>query len=200
MLSTPDRLWADAAADQSPEANDGAQELQTVVVTGSLIPQATDDQSAPMTVITGEQMVERGFASVAEALQQMTNANGSVEGPQFTNGFTPGAQTLSMFGLSPSYVKFLINGRPMSDYPSLYNGTDTIVSITGIPQALVDHIDVLPGGASSLYGSDAIAGVVNVILKKKLDAPVIDARYGFYQAGGESIDAWPLPIALSSAP
>jgi iron complex outermembrane receptor protein len=169
---------------QSSEDTDSETPLETVIVTGSLIPQRPSQQPVPLTVITAEDMQARGFSTVAEALQQSAFANGSVEGPQTTNGFTPAAQTLSLFGLSPSYVKYLIDGRPMSDYPSLYDSTGVIVSITGIPQALVDHIDLLPGGESSLYGSDAIAGVVNIVLKKHLDAPILDARYGFYQAGG----------------
>jgi outer membrane receptor protein involved in Fe transport len=83
-------------------------------------------------------------------------------------------------------VKYLIDGRPMSSYPALYDGESTIVSLTGIPQVLVDHVDLLPGGQSSLYGSDAIAGVVNVVLKKTLDAPLLDLRYGLYSQGGGS--------------
>lgn len=166
------------------EESTGDKELESVVVTGTLIPQAKVETTVPVTTITAADMQARGFASVADALQQSTFATGSVQGPQFSNGFTPGAQTLSLFGLSPSYVKYLIDGRPMSDYPALYNGTDVITSITGIPIELVDHIDVLPGGQSSIYGSDAIAGVINVILKKKLDALVIDARLGGYRSGG----------------
>ena len=171
-------------AGASPADGDQSTELEPVVVTGSLIPQSQGELAQPLTVITSEDMQSRGFSTVAEALQQSSFATGSVGGPQSTNGFTPGAQTLSMFGLDPGFTKYLIDGRPMSDYPELYNATDVIVSITGVPQALVDHIDVLPGGASSLYGSDAIAGVVNIVLKKQLDAPVVDVRYGAYQDGG----------------
>jgi iron complex outermembrane recepter protein len=165
-------------------SNDNPDDLQTIIVTGSLIPQSKAATSVPLTVISAEQMQERGFVTVADALQQSSFATGSVQGAQVSGAFTQGAQTLSMFGLSPSYVKYLIDGRPMSDYPALYNGTDMFVSLSAIPTELVDHIDILPGGQSSLYGSDAIAGVVNIVLKKQLDAPFIDARYGFYQGGG----------------
>ena len=72
----------------------------------------------------------------------------------------------------------------MADYPALYNGTDTVTNIGGIPEDLVDHIDILPGGQSSLYGSDAIAGVVNVVMKKNIDEPIVKARLGGYQDGG----------------
>jgi iron complex outermembrane recepter protein len=164
--------------------NKKAEALQEVVVTGSLIPQLQQETAQPITVITPEEIQQKGFSSVADALQHSSFATGAVQGPQFVNGFTPGAQTLSLFGLSPSYTKYLIDGRPIADYPALYNGTDIITSISGIPTVLIDHIDVLPGGQSSIYGSDAIAGVININLKKKMDGPEADVRYGWTKDGG----------------
>ncbi len=158
--------------------------LDEVVVTGTLIPQSKVETATPVTSITADDLQVRGFSTIADALQQSAFSTGSVQGAQFSYGFTQGAKTLSMFGLSPSYVKYLIDGLPMSDYPALYNGTDTFTSIGGIPMALVDRIDILPGGQSSLYGSDAIAGVVNIVLKKKVDGLEADARYGFGATGG----------------
>ena len=163
-----------------------ADQLQEIVVTGSLIPQTVKETANPVTVITAEDLQTKGYATVADALQRSTLATGSVQGPQFVNGFTPGAQTLSLFGLSPSYTKFLIDGRPIADYPALYNGTDIVTDISTIPTVLVDRIDILPGGQSSIYGSDAIAGVVNIILKKKQDGPLADLRYGWTKDGGGS--------------
>jgi len=172
--------WRAVAADSPPPDS----ELEEIIITGSLIPQSRAQVAAPLTVITAQDMQERGFATVAEALQHSSLATGSVQGPQPDNGPTAAAKTLSLFGLSPSYVKYLIDGRPMTDYPALYGGTDVITNLAWIPQWLVDHIDILPGGQSSLYGSDAIAGVVNIVLKKKLDAPEAGARYRSYSEGG----------------
>ncbi len=177
------------AADQPPPAavaTEAQEPLEEVIIIGSLLPRARAETVVTTTTITAADLQARGFTTVASALQQSAFSTGSVQGPQFTGNFTPGAQTLSMFGLSPSYVKYLIDGRPMSDYPGLYNGTDTITDIGGIPEAFLDHIDILPGGQSSLYGSDAIAGVVNIVMIKKLDAPLLEARYGFYGDGGGS--------------
>ena len=159
-------------------------QLDEVVVTGSLIPQVRAETSQPVTVITAEDITAKGFSSVAAALQRSSFATGAVQNPQESNQFTPGAQTVSFFGLSPSYTKYLIDGRPIADYPALYNGTDIITSITGIPTVLVDSIDILPGGQSSIYGSDAIAGVVNLHLKKKMDGLEADVRYGWTKDGG----------------
>jgi iron complex outermembrane recepter protein len=161
-----------------------ADQLQEVVITGSLIPQTEKETANPVTVITAEDLQTKGFATVSEALQHSALATGSVQGPQYVGGFTQGLQTISLFGLSPSYTKFLINGRPIADYPALYNGTDIVTDISTIPTVLVDHIDILPGGQSSIYGSDAIAGVVNIVLRKKQDGLEVDARYGWTDEGG----------------
>jgi iron complex outermembrane receptor protein len=172
------------AATTSTTAADANEPLEEVVITGSLIPRASAVTAVPTTLISQDELINRGYVSVADALQQQVYSTGSVQGAQFSNGFTPGVQTLSLFGLSPSYVKYLIDGRPMADYPALYNGTDTVTNISGIPEDLIDRIDILPGGQSSLYGSDAIAGVVNVVMKKNIDQPVVHAELGGFKEGG----------------
>ena len=171
------------STDQAPDTAN-AKKLQAVTVTGSLIPQTQIETATPTVTITADQLKARGFATVAQALQQSSNAVGSVTGPEAVGTFTQGAQTLSLFGLSPGYVKYLIDGRPMGNFPALYNGSDVFNNLSSIPVEMVDHIDILPGGQSSLYGSDAIAGVINIVLKKKIDAPVLDVRYGWNSNGG----------------
>lgn len=168
----------------TPEASKKAKHLEAVTVTGSLIPQSQIETATPVFTITADQLKAQGFSTVAQALQQSSFATGSVQGNSTSASFTQGAQTMSMFGLDPGYVKYLIDGRPMGNFPALYNGSSAFTNLASIPAAMVDHIDILPGGQSSLYGSDAIAGVVNIVLKKKVDAPVIDVRYGWYGQGG----------------
>jgi outer membrane receptor protein involved in Fe transport len=180
--ATPDPQDTQSAQDAAQAEK--AKRLEAVTVTGSLIPQSQIETSAPVTTITAEDMKVRGFTSVAEALQQSSFATGSVQGASTSASFTQGAQTLSLFGLPVGFVKYLIDGRPMGNFPALYNGSDSFNNLSGIPMDMVDHIDILPGGQSSLYGSDAIAGVINIVLKKKIDAPTIDARYGWHQDGG----------------
>lgn len=169
----------DTAADQKK-----ARKLETITVTGSLIPQTQIENATPVTTITAEQIKARGFTTVAEALQQSSFATGSVQGTSTSGSFTQGAKTLSLFGLNPGYIKYLIDGRPMGNFPGLYNGSDVFNNLTGIPAEMVDHIDILPGGQSSIYGSDAIAGVINIVLKKHLDGPAVDVRYGWMSEGG----------------
>ncbi|HET6631122.1 MAG TPA: TonB-dependent receptor [Rhodanobacteraceae bacterium] len=158
--------------------------LKRVVVTGSLIPQSELETSTPVVIITAEDIQSRAFADVHDVLQQSSFATGRVQNNASSASFTQGAETLSLFGLPVGYVKYLINGIPMANYPALYNGSDAFNNISGIPASLVERIEILPGGQSSLYGSDAIAGVVNIILKKQMDGGEVGARYGFYDHGG----------------
>ena len=174
-------LAQDAGQDQgAPRAT----ELDKVVVTGSLIPQTQKETFTPVTIISAEDIKARGFNSVSDVLQQSSFATGGIQGSQTSASFTQGAETVSLFGLSASYVKYLIDGRPMANYPALYNGSDVFNNISGIPVELVERIEILPGGQSSLYGSDAIAGVVNIILKKNIDGAILSGRFGGYDEGG----------------
>lgn len=189
MAGTAFAQDAGAAANETqpqPAATDSkdAKTLDKVVVTGSLIPRSQLETATPVTTITAEDIQARGFVSVSDALQKSSMATGGVQGAKSSASFTQGAETLSLFGLSPSYVKYLIDGRPMADYPALYNGSDTFNNISGIPIDMVERIEILPGGQSSLYGSDAIAGVINIILKKRYDGTTLNVRGGGYSEGG----------------
>ena len=181
------------------QANERVSDLDKVVVTGSLIPQTQKETFVPITVISAEDIKVRGFNSVADVLQQSSFATGGIQGSQTSASFTQGAETVSLFGMKASYTKYLINGRPMADYPALYNGSDTFNNISGIPVDLVERIEILPGGQSSLYGSDAIAGVVNVILKKNVDATTVSVRAGTYTDGGGNSGRVTLATGFSAA-
>ncbi|KRG70304.1 TonB-dependent receptor [Stenotrophomonas terrae] len=172
------------AAAMAQDDAGSAKTLDKVTVTGSLIPQTQIETATPVTVISADDIRARGFSSVTEVLQKSSMATGAVQGAQTSASFTQGAETISLFGLPPGYVKYLIDGRPMSSYPALYNGSDTFNNISGIPVDLVERIEILPGGQSSLYGSDAIAGVINVILKKSMDGAAFSFRGGGYSEGG----------------
>ena len=173
-----------SAQDQTAATDQKTKDLDKVTVTGSLIPQTTVETFTPVTIISAEDIQARGFNTVAEVLQGSSFSTGGVQNNQSSASFTQGAETLSLFGLSASYVKYLIDGRPMANYPALYNGSDVFNNISGIPVELVERIEILPGGQSSLYGSDAIAGVVNIILKKNIDGAILSGRLGGYDEGG----------------
>ncbi len=163
-----------------------AQTLDKITVTGSLIPKTEVETVTPVITITAEDIHSRGFTSVADALRANSFSSGAVQGGETSGSFTQSAEAVSMFGLDPGYTKYLINGRPMSNYPALYNGSDVFNSISGIPIDAVERIEILPGGSSSLYGSDALAGVVNFILKTDYEGTTLRVRGGTYTEGGGS--------------
>ncbi|HJP99059.1 MAG TPA: TonB-dependent receptor [Rhodanobacteraceae bacterium] len=158
--------------------------LKAITVTGSLIPQSQIETANPVITITAEDMTKKGFSNVYEALRAQPLSTGAVQDSTFTAGFTPGAETISLLGLPPDFTLFLLNGRPMADFPLLYNGSANFTDLSNIPMSMVDHIDILPGNQSSIYGSSAIAGVVNVVLKKKMQGYDLDYRAGAYTDGG----------------
>lgn len=174
----------DQGQDTTQSAKEKAKELEKVVVTGSLIPQAQIETASPVITITAGEMQRQGFSNVYDALRAQPLATGAVQDSQFSAGFTPGAKTISLLGLSPGFTLFLINGKPMADYPLLYNGQSNFVDLSTVPMAMVDHIDILPGNQSSIYGSSAIAGVVNIVLKQHVEGVTLDYRAGGTSGGG----------------
>ncbi|MGA6182208.1 TonB-dependent receptor [Stenotrophomonas sp. NPDC077421] len=169
---------AAAAQDTAPT------QLDAVKVTGSRIPRASVEGPSPVTVITQEQIEAQGYRSAFEALSALTENTGNVQGEDFGNTFTPAANTINLRGLGPNRTLVLVNGRRQSDYPLAYEGSVNVVNLANIPSALIDRIEILAGGASAVYGSDAIAGVVNIILKRHYDGVGINVRAGTTEQGG----------------
>lgn len=182
--SQADQATTQASQQDTKADKKEATKLQGIQVTGSLLPRAQIETATPTIQITAEQITKQGFTTVAEALQALPQATGSVQGAQFSGGFTQGAQTISLLGLDPGFTLFLIDGKPMADYPLLYNGSGNFVDIATIPMAMVDHIDIVPGNQSAIYGSSAIAGVVNIILKQHVEGVTMNLRGGGFSEGG----------------
>jgi outer membrane receptor protein involved in Fe transport len=177
-----DQQAADQQATDQPQDQE-ATNIDKIVVTGSRIPRTQLETASPVLTITAEDIQRQGFRNVSDVLRAQPLATGSVQDNQFA-GFTPTATTISLLGLSPSFTLILLDGRPLADYPLLYNGQSNFTDLTSIPTAMVDRIDILPGNQSSIYGSAAIAGVVNIILKKRIDGIQLDVRAGGYSEGG----------------
>lgn len=145
----------------------GRTEQGAIVVTGSRIVRDTYSSISPLQVLTTENQQAVGAFDPAQILQRSVAAAGTQIDATF-NGFVldngPGSQTVNLRGLDPSRTLLLVNGRRLS--PSGVEGAPTSPSINLIPGTLVDRFDILTDGASSIYGSDAVAGVINVILRK----------------------------------
>jgi outer membrane receptor protein involved in Fe transport len=182
-----DVIQAASTQDQSNEADGSAKkvkDLSAVKVSGSLINNAQIQTATPTYTITAQDIQSRGFNSVSEVLQSSVFATGSVQGPQSSGGFTQGAQTISLYGLNPEFTLILLDGKPISQFGQLYNGTSNFSNISNIPISMIDHVDVMPGGGSSIYGSNAIAGVVNIVTKEHMDGAEVVVRTGNFSDGG----------------
>ncbi|MHC9084751.1 TonB-dependent receptor plug domain-containing protein [Luteimonas sp. RIT-PG2_3] len=160
--------------------------LGAVQVTGSRIPRAQIEGPAPITVVTAEQIQAAGLTSVPDVLRSLSQNSGSVQGQQNTTGAqsTPGAQAVDLRGLGPNHTLVLVNGRRIADFPLPLNGRSNFTDIGNIPLGMIERIEVLTGSASAVYGSDAMAGVINFILKRSTDGTTIDYRYGDTESGG----------------
>ncbi|ATP27770.1 TonB-dependent receptor [Chromobacterium violaceum] len=164
-----------------------AESLESVTVTGSRIARSAKEGPTSVTIITGADIEKQGYTNVYDALNNLTQNTGFTQGADFGNTFTPAANAISLRGLGPNHTLTLINGRRMADYPIAYEGQVNFVNLANIPSALIDRIEILNGGASAIYGSDAIAGVVNIILKKKTDGTSINVKIGGAEHhGGEN--------------
>ena len=142
-------------------------------------------------MINAEQIRSSGFTSVPDVLRAMTQNGGETQSQQSSSGadFSPGAQQVDLRGLGPNHTLVLVNGRRIADFPMPFKGRSNFTDVSNIPLGMIERIEVLAGSASAIYGSDAIAGVVNFILKKKADGTTIDMRMGTTsEGGGESFD------------
>jgi len=180
----PASTSTDQSTDQAKKKEEKPTEIQKITVTGSRIPVAQQETSSPTVTITAEDIAVQGYKNVSDVLRAQPLATGAVQDNQFSAGFTPGATTISLLSLDPAFTLILIDGRPLADYPLLYNGQSNFTDLSTIPTAMVERIDILPGNQSAIYGSSAIAGVVNIILKKHIDGYHLNARLGGYDNGG----------------
>jgi iron complex outermembrane recepter protein len=165
---------------------DSDQQLQEVVVTGSLIARPNAETAQPVTIVTADELKSQGITSVEQALQQIVaNQSTTLTANTVTTWGTGGASTASVHGLGGSKTLVLLDGQRLANNVTLGNAVD----LNGIPFSAIERIEVLRDGASSLYGSDAIGGVINFITKKNYDKGEIDATYNIPQKqGGRSGD------------
>jgi iron complex outermembrane receptor protein len=166
---------APAFAQTAPATDPQTDEVEEVVVTGSRIPQANLVTTSPVTQVTGEDIDVQGVTRVEDLITQLPQAFAS-QNSTVVNGAS-GTATVSLRNLGSSRTLVLIDGRRMGYGSPLDDAAD----LNQIPGQLVDRVEVLTGGASAVYGSDAVAGVVNFIMKKDFEGIKIDAQYGVYQ-------------------
>jgi outer membrane receptor protein involved in Fe transport len=178
-------IVAAADTDQGPPQPAAAAEaeppvLTEVVVTGSRITQPGLDAISPVTSVSAEQFKEQGVTSVEDLLNTLPQVVAD-QGSASSNGAS-GTATVNLRGLGPQRTLVLVNGRRlMPGDPSTKTPAFLAADLNNIPAALVDRVDVLTGGASAVYGADAVAGVVNFVMNDHFEGARIDANAGGWQ-------------------
>jgi outer membrane receptor protein involved in Fe transport len=181
-----DTQGAEAENPQSPNADQGsAAATGEITVTGSRIRRDEFSVAEPLTVIGREEITQAGFASAADALQSAAVTQGASQinntyGGFVTDGGT-GANTIGLRGLGPSRTLTLLNGRRLA--PGGTRGSLLAADLNVLPNALIERIEVLKAGASSVYGSDAVAGVVNIITDNALRGLELDVQANVPEVG-----------------
>src|SRR5215469_2326294 len=177
----------------------GGSTLQEVVVTGTSIRGGNAQAALPVQILSAKDIARTGATSVPELLQQVSSVSsvGSTQPAQGTGFTTGGIATVSLHGLGDARTLVLINGLRSTLYGG--NSVDDAVDIGAIPVAAIQDVQVLKDGASAVYGSDAIAGVVNFILKSNFQGLDASATVGApTQAGGGTQETASLYAGMGS--
>ncbi|WP_234400135.1 TonB-dependent receptor plug domain-containing protein [Shewanella marina] len=163
-------------------------EMEKVTVTGSRIKRTEIEGVSPITIISADDIANSGLDSLTEVLQNSIANNGSSLNGE-SDGYTDSASSINLRGMGANRTLVLINGRRQASFPTASGGTSNFVDISDIPTAAVQRVEILTGGASAIYGSDAVGGVVNIILKEVYEGSKLAAKYyDPTQGGGEQYD------------
>ncbi|MCH1921529.1 TonB-dependent receptor [Shewanella sp. A3A] len=153
-------------------ADDGANKVERIEVTGSRIQRQDMESASPVTTIDAAAISAQGYSSVDQLLQDQTSMAGAAMGSTTNNG-SDGVAQVDLRGMGANRTLVLINGRRMVNSGS---GANSSVDLNSIPVAMIQRVEILKDGASAVYGSDAIAGVINIITKKDFDGFQVDAK------------------------
>jgi iron complex outermembrane recepter protein len=175
-----------ATAGQSAMAADDnlaeQQKIEKIQVTGSRLKGVDLEGANPVQIFDRDDLTSRGYNTLSDFLRDLPQAssagtfteNGGVGG---NDGSPAGSAGVSLRGLGSSSTLVLVNGRRVA-VDSFTNGFDSFVNVNAIPMSALERVEILTDGASSVYGSDAIAGVVNFILRKDVEGHEVSASYG----------------------
>lgn len=167
-----------AAAPPPPPADEPV-EVEAIQVTGSRLVSAGFTAPTPVTVVGGQQIEQRSAGSVFEFVRDIPSFK-ATSGPSANSTGAQNASkaNLDLRGLGASRTLVLINGRR-----HVADGTGNVFDTNLIPSSLIDHVDIVTGGASAAYGSDAVAGAVNFVMKNRMEGLTLDVRYGASEEG-----------------
>src|ERR1700728_1584461 len=184
IASAPQVRAADADTSVNKPASSDDTKLEEVTVTGSRIRRKDLTSASPLITIDSEQLEQRAGLNLESYLNQLPNFNPAQTPttenedvqPSATN--TVGISTISLRGFGPNRSLVLVDGKRTTPVNALM-----VTDINTIPEAMIDRVEIITGGASATYGADAIGGVTNFILKKNYEGASLDVQDGITQAG-----------------
>jgi iron complex outermembrane recepter protein len=170
-----------AMAQQAPAASaSDTPELLEIIVTGTMIKRPNAETAEAITILKADALKDQGIVNVEQALNTITAANPSVNIATAVGTFSGGGTYANLRGLGNTRTLVLLDGQRLAN--NAFSGT--AVDLSGIPFSAIDSVQVLREGASALYGSDAIAGVINFITKKNYQGAQIQANFDHPQEVG----------------
>jgi len=166
--------------------NEQGGELPQITVTGYVIPRVGEGPQ-PVTTLDQDFIAKQGDQTVTEVLQRLPSTEGNFAPTTTTgNSTSPASASISLHGLAPNFSLILVDGKRMPAFPLPQISTAAVISfvdINSIPLAAIDRIEILQDGGSAVYGSDAIAGVVNIITKDEYNGADILQYWGISEHG-----------------
>lgn len=187
-----------AAQQSTTDVATTAPPIEKVTVTGSHIKRIQAEGPAPLEVITADDIKASGLDTLTEVLQSLTSVSGGYL-DNVVAGLTRSATTVNLRGIGDNRTLVLVDGVRVSKFPGSISGNRNSFDTDSLPSAAVEKIEILHGGASAIYGSDAMGGVMNVILKKSYKGTVFKTKYGDTQHGGRSIKGFSLTKGFTLA-
>ncbi|MBK1720757.1 TonB-dependent receptor [Thiocystis violacea] len=163
---------------QAPASGQDVLELKKVEVTGSHIKRTDLEGISPVVIIDRRAIDHSGANTVKELFRKVIYNTAGITDETYTQGFAPASAGIDLRGLGVSRTLVLVNGRRLPIFPFGQDGTSSFVDINLIPLGAVERVEILKDGASAIYGSDAVAGVVNIILRKDYEGAEISLDYG----------------------
>jgi len=173
------------AVAQTQNTATGDEPIATIVVTGSNIKRSGSDAPNPVQIIGREELETSAKVTVADVLRSVSANTGNATNETSNSGWSAGSAGIGLRGLSQKNTLVLLNGRRLANYGFPANGlSDTFVNLNALPMVAVERIDVLKDGASAVYGSDAVAGVVNIITRDNFQGFEAGGSFGTTDEGG----------------
>jgi iron complex outermembrane recepter protein len=176
--------WATPALFSEVCAEDAARRLDSVAVVGTRLPRHSWEAALPVQVYTAEELRSRGFSALDQFLRALSASNGVTLEQNDDSGAARAASTVSLRGLGPNRTLILIDGQRQPIYPAASTDSVNFVDTGTLPLAAIERIEVLPLGSSAIYGSDAVGGVINIVLRRDIDVVRAEIRREWTEHGG----------------